>query len=223
MSSQKGLTKEFLAERDLRIFKMRQAGVAPSEIARRFGVSVASVNASIRRQLEKLNREALLAYPEVLRMELERLDTLQQSIWPLTQFRKIKMDDGSEVQVEPDLKAIQQVLGIMDRRSRLLGLEQTNVNINVEAAEPQRAVLAGQANGPIEVNAFNPETEARQLLELMANAGVLPPDTVQQLLQSASPSELPAPIAISQESESKSQEILNAEIIDDLPEEIIYE
>jgi hypothetical protein len=223
MSSQKGLTKEFLAERDLRIFKMRQAGVAPSEIARRFGLSVGSVNASIRRQLEKLNREALLAYPEVLRMELERLDTLQQSIWPLTQFRKIRMDDGSEVQVEPDLKAIQQVLGIMDRRSRLLGLEQTNVNINVESAEPQRAVLAGAANGPIEVNAFNPETEARQLLELMANAGVLPPDTVQQLLQSASPAELPPAIAISQESEARSREILNAEIVEETPEEIIYE
>ena len=115
--SNKVMTKEFIAERDLRIFKMRQAGVAVSEIARRFDLTSASVHRAVQRQLEKLNREALMAYPEVLRMELERLDNLQSAIWPLTQHRKVKMDDGTEVAVEPDLKAIQQVLSIMDRRS----------------------------------------------------------------------------------------------------------
>jgi hypothetical protein len=193
MSSQKGLTKEFLAERDLRIFKMRQAGVATSEIGRRFGISTGAVNAAIRRQLEKLNREALMAYPEVLRMELERLDALQQSVWPLTQHRKIKMDDGTEVQVDPDLKAIQQVLAIMDRRSRLLGMEQTNVNLTMEHIEPQRAALAGAAdNSPAAVNAFNPEVEARQLLEIMGNAGVLPQEMIQQLLAGGQSPALPA-------------------------------
>jgi DNA-binding CsgD family transcriptional regulator len=118
----KVMTKEYLAERDLRIFKMRQAGVAVAEIARRFDMSSSSVNRAVQRQLEKLNREALMAYPEVLRMELERLDNLQAAIWPLTQHRKVKMDDGTEVAVEPDLKAIQQVLSIMDRRTKLLGM-----------------------------------------------------------------------------------------------------
>lgn len=194
MSNQKGLTREFLAERDLRIFKMRQAGVTTSEIGRRFGMSTAAVNSSIRRQLEKLNREALMAYPEVLRMELERLDALQQSIWPLTQHRKTKMDDGTEVQLEPDLKAIQQVLGIMDRRARLLGMEQTTVNLQVEQAEPHRAVLAGSTTGQAaDVNAFNPETEARQLLEIMGNAGVLPPDVIDRLLADNETPALPSP------------------------------
>ena len=34
------MTKEFLAERDARIFKMRQAGISVSEISKRFGVSI---------------------------------------------------------------------------------------------------------------------------------------------------------------------------------------
>jgi hypothetical protein len=181
--SKTGLTREFLHERDVRIFKMKQAGVPSHEIGRRFGISTQTVNAAVRRQLEKLNREALMAYPEVLRMELERLDSLQQSIWPMTQHRKVKLDDGSEVQVEPDLKAIQQVLAIMDRRARLLGMEQTNVNLVVDKPEPQRAVLAGATeNQAAKVDAFNPETEARQLLELMGASGVLPDDVVKQLL-----------------------------------------
>lgn len=185
MVSKNGLTKEFLAERDLRIFNMRKAGVPVQDIARRFTMTTVAVNAAIRRQLERLNREAVASYPEVLRLELERLDALQQAIWPMTQHRKVRMDDGTEVSVEPDLKAIQQVLSIMDRRSKLLGMEQTNVSMVIDNAnsvgEP-RAVLAGASNGAAAINAFDPETEARQLLEIMGRSGVLPAETVNELL-----------------------------------------
>lgn len=188
MASSHGLSREALADRDLRIFKMRQAGVAANEIARRFNISTQAVQSAIRRQLEKMNREALMAYPEVLRLELERLDSLQASIWPLTQHRKVKLDDGTEVTVEPDMKAIQQVLSIMDRRSRLLGMDQTNINVNVDntgAVEP-RVALAG-AEKPASVDAFSPETEARQLLELMGASGVLPMETVSEILGRQTP------------------------------------
>ena len=182
-NTNKSLTREFLAERDLRIFKMRQAGVPTSEIARRFGVTSKAVSSSVSRQLEKLNQEAILAYPEVLRMELERLDALQQAIWPMTQHRKISMDDGSEVQVEPDLKAIQQVLSIMDRRSKLLGMEQNNVNIqmDVSARTPIRATLAGAVQVSV-ANQFSPEAEAKKLLELMGKSGVMPMDYIESIL-----------------------------------------
>jgi hypothetical protein len=184
-NSEKGLTREFLADRDLRIFKMRQAGVPNNEIARRFGMSTAAVGSAVRRQLQRMNSEALMAYPEVLRMELERLDALQQSIWPLTQHRKVRMDDGTEVTVEPDMKAIQTALSIMDRRSKLLGMEQTNINVQMDVAmsdEPIRATLAGVGNKAIAANAFDPEQEVKKLLEIMGSSGVLPPDTINQLL-----------------------------------------
>lgn len=177
-------TREFLAERDMRIFKMRQAGTSVTEIARRFGVSTSSVSRSIQRQLEKMNREAILAYPEVLRLELERLDNLQQAIWPMTQHRRVVMDDGTEVQMEPDLKAIQQVLSIMDRRTKLLGMEQTNVNVQVETTSTQsvRAVIAGQPSLNQPATGFDAESESKKLLELMAIAGVLPEETVKSIL-----------------------------------------
>jgi transposase-like protein len=177
-------TKEFLNERDMRIFKMRQAGTSVNEIARRFGVSSASVSRSIQRQLEKMNKEAILAYPEVLRMELERLDNLQQAIWPMT-HRRIVGDDGTEMQIEPDLKAIQQVLSIMDRRTKLLGMEQTNVNVNVDGTLNQtvRATIAGQPGVTMPAVGFDAESEARKLLELMAISGVLPEETVYAILR----------------------------------------
>ena len=177
------MTKEFLAERDLRMFKQRQAGVPITDIAKRFGVTTAVVNKAIQRQLEKLNREAFLAFPEVLRMELERLDSLQSAIWPLTQHRKVTLDDGSEVTVEPDLKAIQQVLSIMTARSKLLGLEQNNVNIQMDVNSKQeiKASLAG-ATETLAIDAFDPEVEARALLEIMGRTGVMPADVVASIL-----------------------------------------
>ena len=188
--SNKIVTKEFLSERDERIFKMRQAGTSTQEIARRFGITTAAVSKSIQRQLEKMNREVLMAYPEVLRMELERLDSLQQAIWPLTQHRRVTMDDGTEMSVEPDLKAIQQVLSIMDRRTKLLGMDQVNVNVQMDVQQKNnetiKATLAGSVSDVPDVDAFNPETEARQLLELMGISGVLPPETVKSILNSDS-------------------------------------
>ena len=182
----KVVSKEFLAERDSRIFKMRQAGMSVAEIGRRFSISSRIVSAAINRTLEKLNRETHMAYPEVLRMELERLDGLQAAIWPLTQHRKVTLDDGTEVQVEPDLKAIQQVLGIMDRRSKLLGMEQNNVNVQMDInnrdAQPIRATLAGQEGMKSPRITFDAETEARELLRIMGISGVLPIDTVAELL-----------------------------------------
>jgi hypothetical protein len=188
MSDNKPMTREFLAERDARIFKMRQAGVAVSDIAKRFNCSTKVVSLAISRQLEKINKESSLAYPEVLRMELERLDAMQSALWPLTQHRKVQLDDGTEVAVEPDMKAIQQVLSIMDRRSKLLGMEQTNVNISADVntnQAPIRATLAGQEGMKKEIAAYDPETEARKLLELMAISGVLPQETVRQMLGEA--------------------------------------
>lgn len=93
------------------------------------------------------------------------------------------MDDGSEVQVEPDLKAIQQVLSIMDRRSKLLGMEQNNVNIQMDVSTrtPIRAALAGAVQVSV-ANQFSPEAEAKKLLELMGKSGVMPMDYIESIL-----------------------------------------
>ena len=70
------LPKEFLAERDARIFALKKSGLSNSDIAKRFDMTASAVAAATRRQLNKLNSEAFLSYPEVLRLELERLDEM---------------------------------------------------------------------------------------------------------------------------------------------------
>ena len=180
------LTREFIAERDLKMFRMRQAGASHAEISKRYEVPVSSVSKGISRVLERLNRDAALAYPEVLRLELERLDNLQSSVWPLTQFRRETIGD-EEIVVEPDMKAIQTALGIMDRRAKLLGMEVQNVNLNVQGNTDIRHSLVGE-----ELNAatkIDYRTESMQLLELMKKAGVLEAEVVEKVLAEVEDSE----------------------------------
>ena len=175
----KNLTREFIAERDLKMFRMRQAGSSHAEIAKRYDVTVSAVSKGVGRVLERLNRDAAVAYPEVLRLELERLDNLQSSVWPLTQFRRETIGD-EEIVVEPDMKAIQTVLGIMDRRSKLLGMDVQRVDLNVAGVADIRHSLAGEQLASVGV--INYRDESLKLLELMKKAGVLEAEVVEKVL-----------------------------------------
>jgi len=158
---------------------MRQAGSSHAEIAKRYEMSVSAVSKGVGRILERLNRDASIAYPEVLRLELERLDNLQSSVWPMTQFRRETIGD-EEIVVEPDMKAIQTVLGIMDRRSKLLGMEVQRVDLNVGGTADIRHSLAGEELK--DIGAIDYRDESLKLLELMRKAGVLEPDVVEKVL-----------------------------------------
>lgn len=183
------LSKEFLAERDARIFGLKKSGLSNVEIGKRFNMTAAAVAAATRRQLGRLNSEAFLSYPEVLRLELERLDELQKSLWPLTQFRREVLDDGSEVMVEPDQRAVSTVLGIMDRRAKLLGMnvERTEVAISglggSEVVDVQSSLVGAGGSGDAVDDARG---ESLALLELMASSGVLDSSVVNNILDNVS-------------------------------------
>jgi hypothetical protein len=189
------LSKEFLAERDARIFGLKKSGLSNQEIAKRFNMTAAAVAAATRRQLGRLNSEAFLSYPEVLRLELERLDELQKSLWPLTQFRREVLDDGSEVMVEPDQRAVSTVLGIMDRRAKLLGMnvERTEVAISglggqSEVVDVQSSLVGGPKAG-LDAGE-SAKDESLRLLELMASSGVLDSGVVNNILDNVSVTEV---------------------------------
>ena len=177
-----------MAERDARIFGLKKSGLSNQEIARRFDMTAASVAAATRRQLGRLNSEAFLSYPEVLRLELERLDELQKGLWPLTQFRREVLDDGSEVMLEPDQNAVRTVLGIMDRRAKLLGMnvERAVVELQMDGGAGDtidvRSSLAGAGGGEVVETSEAAKAESLQLLELMASSGVLDEGVVGDIL-----------------------------------------
>jgi len=172
------VSREFLAERDFRMFRMRQSGVSHGEIGRRFGVSVGVVSSGVSRVLGRLARDASLVYPEVLRLELERLDSLQAALWPLTQFRR-EVVDGLEVVSEPDSRAVGQVLGVMDRRAKLLGMDVSRVEVAGVGGEVRSSLGGGGGGGVVSVDMRG---ESLRLLELLGEVGVLDEGVVEGIL-----------------------------------------
>jgi DNA-binding CsgD family transcriptional regulator len=189
MEIAKPMNRELLAERDARIFALKKAGVSSREIAKRFDMTTSAISKAIQRQLEKLNQESRLNYVEVLRMELERLDALQASIWPMTQNRKQANPDGSEVTIEPDLKAVQQVLSVMDRRAKLLGMDRMNVNVSLgdsaSVSGQVKIALAGSEKSSSDIDIHSPEEDARRLIALMTQAGILPSEELAAVASSS--------------------------------------
>jgi hypothetical protein len=86
--------------------------------------------------------------------------------------------------IEPDQKAVQTVLSIMDRRAKLLGMNVDRVDIAITGAGDTIEVvssLAGQAAGAVS-DGSNSKDESLQLLELMASSGVLDENIVTGIL-----------------------------------------
>jgi hypothetical protein len=211
------LSREFLAERDLRIFSLKKSGLSNVDIGKRFNMSAAAVAAASRRVLGRLNSEAFLSYPEVLRLELERLDEMQKSLWPLTQFRRETLDDGTEIMVEPDQNAVRTVLGIMDRRSKLLGMNVERTEVAISGLESQEIIevqssLVGQIK---EVgNSDAAKDESLQLLELMASSGVLDQDVVSNILDEVSEEAVGTPLGVIEEEDGTDSPVIDVEIVD---------
>ena len=202
MADSNKLSREFLAERDLRIFNLKKSGLSNVDIGKRFNMSAAAVAAASRRVLGRLNSEAFLSYPEVLRLELERLDEMQKSMWPLTQFRRETLDDGSEIMLEPDQNAVRTVLGIMDRRAKLLGMNVERTEVAISGLESQEVIevqssLAGQVQEV--ASGDDAKDDALKLLELMASSGVLDQGVVSNILDNVSDDELGTPLGVLEE------------------------
>ena len=224
MAESNKLSREFLAERDLRIFNLKKSGLSNVDIGKRFNMSAAAVAAASRRVLGRLNSEAFLSYPEVLRLELERLDEMQKSMWPLTQFRRETLDDGSEIMLEPDQNAVRTVLGIMDRRAKLLGMNVERTEVAISGLESQEVIevqssLAGQVQEV--ASGDDAKDDALKLLELMASSGVLDQGVVSNILDNVSDDELGTPLgALEEPLESP---VIEAEIISEEIDQVIDE
>lgn len=98
------------AERRAKAIRMKIDGATYTQIAEALGyASRSAAHMDVKRSLERHVVEEGLAIEAWRELELARLDTLQQAIWP-------KAMSG-------DPRAIEAALKILDRRAKLLGLD----------------------------------------------------------------------------------------------------
>jgi hypothetical protein len=115
------------AERRTKALALRKAGATFADIGRTLGCSEARAHQIITAELQRLNKERAEQAAEVTRLELERLDAMQLSIWQ-------KATDG-------DMEAIDRLLKLMARRAALLGLDKQALLVGNAEDKPFKALV----------------------------------------------------------------------------------
>ena len=110
---------EAATERRLQALELRKAGANYRRIGAQLGVSEAQAYKDVQGELQRIQAEASDLAADVRTLELERLDALTLALWPSARQGK----EG----------AIDRVLRVMERRSKLLGLDApTKQDVRIE-------------------------------------------------------------------------------------------
>lgn len=109
----------------------RKAGMTYDEIGRRLGFSTQRAGKIVNEELKRINKKSAEDAQEITTLEMLRLDAMLQGIW------KSATEEGS-------LGAVDRVLAIMNRRAKMLGLDEVskstvtalqNINLNMNGAK----------------------------------------------------------------------------------------
>lgn len=118
------------AERDTLIWQARIRGIPAAQIAQQLGINPQDVHDSVSRAAKAIRLENA---PEIIKAEVERIDTLLMNAIEVlekthytTSHGKVLYHPETKQPLEdsaPILKAIDTIIKLMERRSKLLGLD----------------------------------------------------------------------------------------------------
>jgi hypothetical protein len=163
-----------VAVRRTKLLKLRREGVRYDD-ERVEALGYSSPNAARRdlnRALEAHRQEEAAEVGIYRQQENERLDALLEAAWPrATQPHPVFDKEGNTVGEELDMRAVDTVLRLMDRRAKLNGLDM-----------PVKAEVTGAGGGPLQMSkATTAELEA--LIGLSPAPSVVPGDTTGEQTQ----------------------------------------
>jgi DNA-binding CsgD family transcriptional regulator len=132
MISRQGPSKVRTAELEAECLRLRREGLTHRAIAARLGVAPATAYRRLRHALDEINERNLEDAGTLRGLEMLRLDELQNAIWQRA--------------IDGDGKALDRILAIMGRRTKLLGLDapqrqETKVKIDPQKSRFLRELL----------------------------------------------------------------------------------
>lgn len=132
------LAESELTALEIRAVQLRMSGLTFNEISNALGYqNPGSAHRVVQRALDRWGWNTVDEYRKI---ELQRLDMMTVRLWPQAMGRSAKVEDGVVVDpgVPPDLDAMSQLLRIMERRARLLGLDAPQaLDIGITHADTQ--------------------------------------------------------------------------------------
>lgn len=147
-----------LTEREIQAVELRKAGYTYQEVADALGWEhKSSAMRAVRRALARWGTESV---HELRLLELSRLDTITQKLWPRIVGRPPRGDDPGQ---PPDVEAMMAYLRVSARRSRLVGLDVSDeVDLTIHTA-PERSAESERLVHDIERFTAIVESIAREL------------------------------------------------------------
>jgi len=156
--------------RQQRALELRIAGMTYSQIGDAIGVGRATAYKYYREALGELLKENVEKMEELRQLELARLDHLQREAETVLRKSHVYVSQGGKIVYDGDVKlvddgptmqAIATVLRIMERRSKLLGLDQ-----------PTKIEQSGsvEVTTGYDLSKITDPDDVRKLMELLAKA-----------------------------------------------------
>lgn len=149
------LNKEEKMAKQRKCLELRVKGFSIQEICEIMNLGHITVSKYIRELLEEENRRMFLNVQEYRRLEAYRLDSMIKGIiGRATEGLPVEDKDGNYIKdskgnyiLKTDLKAIDRVLKIMERRSKFFGLD-----------EPVENIIKGDPNAPLSLQVVDEES-----------------------------------------------------------------
>lgn len=156
------LKQDEVAVRRTALLKLRRQGVRYDDeriLALGYN-SAATARSDLKRALEAHRDEERAEISVYRQQENERLDALLEAAWPAaTTPKAIRNKEGDVVGEEIDMRAVDTVLRLMDRRAKLNGLDM-----------PVKTEVSGPDGGAVPLGAGT-LTELSQLIDIAGSAG----------------------------------------------------
>lgn len=164
-------------ERDAIMYDMRKSGASLRQIAKHFDVSESTAHRGISRMQERIRDRMALDHAAEARLDLDRMDDLLRSLYPLTKTSKMTTPDGEEVIIPPSMDAVDRVLKIIAQRAKFFGHDKgEGLTINLNGGMGGRAPSTEKAQS--KSAEVTPEDEVRELLTVFHDAGIMDKETV---------------------------------------------
>jgi hypothetical protein len=166
------LPEVIITERDATMFEMRKQGLTYRQIGKAMNVSESTAYKGCKRVSDKIIKQLSIDYGQEFIVDLQRLEGMYANFAPLARPQKIVTDDGEEITIPPSVDAANVLLKILDKKARLLGLDQGNaIEINIGSNNVNAPALPSAETE--DGKETTPEDEARKLLKVMREAGII--------------------------------------------------
>ncbi len=163
------LPQKIVAQRDNQIYEAKMMGMSYRQIADAFSISPSTAHSAYMRAQKTRAKMGQAEAVDSVWTHVDQLDRLVFSLTPMTRPHVVETESGAEIQVPPDMDAINTLLKVLAQKAKIMGYEKDVITLQM-AGQQSAPGIGGGSKSSAELT---PEQLAKELGAEMLKAGVL--------------------------------------------------